>query len=275
MYIFSFYFFWIGFTTLFSYIFGVIDSGFDTLGPYLLVILFTILSWALSFYVQLLIMTIFGFFRKNKDTLNVINYRYGNSLLNLGKHLLRLKIVVTGKENIPEGKFIFVGNHQENYDLIALRPIFKNHSLNFIAKESLFKVPFLGPWLNILGHVPIGKNADRAAAESIINGIKRFKHGHSMGIFPEGKRSFSNVMLEFKPGAFKLAMKPKADILIGTLFNLEKIFKTYPYKRHKGYIHFSPLLKYEDYKELNSIELSAKVKAIIQEQLNIFKKEIG
>ncbi len=79
-------------------------------------------------------------------------------------------------------------------------------------------------------------------------------------------------MIDFKAGAFKLAMKPKADILIGTLYNFEKIFKTYPYKKHKGYIHISPVLKYEDYKDLNSIELSAKVKAIIQKQLDEFKK---
>jgi 1-acyl-sn-glycerol-3-phosphate acyltransferase len=96
-----------------------------------------------------------------------------------------------------------------------------------------------------------------------------------MGIFPEGKRSFSNEMIEFKPGAFKLAMKPKADILIGTLYNFDKIFKTFPYKKHKAYIHFLPVLKYEDYKDLNSIELASKVKGIIQVQLDKFKKELN
>ncbi len=272
MYIVNFYFFWIVFTSLFSYLFGIIDSGFDSVWPYLLLILFIIVSLALSLYTQLVIMWIWGKFRKNKDTLNMCNHRYTNSVLKLAQHLLRLNVIVSGEENIPEGKFIFVGNHQENFDIIALKPIFKNHPLNFIGKVSLFKMPFLGVWMYIIGNIPIGKNADRAAAESIIKGIKNYKHGHSVGIFPEGKRSFSNEMIDFKAGAFKLAMKPKADILIGTLYNLDKIFKTYPYKRHKGYIHISPVLKYEDYKDLNSIELSAKVKAIIQKQLDEFKK---
>ena len=275
MHIFSFYFFWIGFTWLFSYLFGVTNSGFDKVWPYLLLIVFIVISLAISLYTQLIIMWVWGRIRKNYDTLNMTNHRYTNSILKLAQHLLRLKIVVSGKENIPKGKFVFVGNHQENYDIISLKPIFKNHPLNFIGKVSLFKVPFIGPWMYIIGNVPIGKNADRAAAESIIKGIKNYKHGHSVGIFPEGKRSFSNEMIDFKPGAFKLAMKPKADILIGTLYNLEKIFKTFPYKRHKGYIHFLPILKYEDYKDLNSTELSAKVKAIIQVQLDKFKKEIG
>lgn len=275
MYTFSFYFFWGGFTFLFSYIFGVTESSFDTVGPYLLVVLFIFLSLPITFYIQLLIMWVWAKFRKNTDTLNMNNHLYGNSLLRLIQHLLRLKVIVSGKENIPEGKFVFVGNHQENYDIIALKPIFTKHPINFIAKEALFKVPFLGSWMVILGNVPISRQADRSAAESIIKGIRKYKYGHPMGIFPEGKRSYSNEMIDFKAGAFKLAIKPKADILIGTLYNLGDIFKTFPYKRHKAYIHFLPVLKYEDYKDLNSIELAQKVKGIIQVQLDKFKKEIG
>lgn len=275
MYTFSFYFFWGVFTFLFSWLFGITDSSFTTVSSYLLLILSIIIALPMTLYIQLLIMFFWGKIRKNTDSLNMLNHRFGNSLLRLSQRLLRLKVVVSGKENIPEGKFIFVGNHQENYDIIALKPIFNDHPLNFIAKEPLFTTPFLGPWLNILGNVPIGKVANRSAAESIIKGIKKYKYGHPMGIFPEGKRSYGNEMIEFKPGAFKLAMKPKADILIGTLYNLDKIFRTFPYKRHKAYIHIHPVLKYEDYKDLNSIELSHKVKGIIQEQLNKFKKEIN
>jgi len=272
MYIFSLYFFWIAYIYAFTYAFGISFKDFDSVWAFLLILVFIIISLAFSLYSQLLIMWILGKFRKNTDTLSSFNHRYVNSILKLAQHLLRLKIITSGEEHIPEGKFVFVGNHQENYDIIALKPIFKNHPLCFIGKESLFKVPFIGPWMPIIGNVPIGKNADRSAAESIINGIKQYKKGHSVGIFPEGKRSFSVEMIDFKPGAFKLAMKAKADILIGTLYKLDKIFKTFPYKRHKAYIHFSPVLKYEDYKDLNSIELSTKVKAIIQNQLDEFKK---
>ena len=272
MYIFSFYSFWIVYTFLFSYFFGTFNSNFDSIWTYLLILLFIIVSLAISLYTQLIIMWILGKIRKNTDTMSKFNHKYVNSTLKLAQHLLKLKIITSGEENIPESKFVFVGNHQENYDIISLKPIFKNHPLCFIGKESLFKVPFIGPWMSIIGNVPIGKNADRSAAESIINGIKNYKRGHSIGIFPEGRRSFSNVMIDFKPGAFKLAMKSKADILIGTLYNLDKIFKTYPFKRHKAYIHFSPILKYDDYKSLNSIELSQKVKTIIQTQLDEFKK---
>lgn len=272
MYIFSLYFFWLAYSFLISYIFGIFQANFESFWTYIFILLVIIISLAISLYTQLLIMWLLGKIRKNTDTMSKINHKYVNATLKLAQHLLRLKVITSGEENIPNGKFIFVGNHQENFDIIALKPVFKNHPLSFIGKESLFKVPFIGPWMYLIGNIPIGKYADRSAAESIINGIKQYKKGHSIGIFPEGKRSFSNEMIDFKPGAFKLAIKPKADILIGTLYDLDKIFQTYPYKRHKAYIHFSPILKYEDYKHLNSLELSNKVKGIIQNQLDEFKK---
>ena len=180
--------------------------------------------------------------------------------------------MVTGLENIPKGNnFVYVSNHQENYDIPVLMPIFKNHPICFIAKESLFTVPIIGKWIGLLGNVPIGRMADREAAKSIINGIKRYKEGVPFGIFPEGKRSRSNEMTVFKPGAFKLAMKPKADILISTIYDMGVVFKKFPWKRYKVKVHFHPLLPYEEYKDMNSQQLSAHVKAIIQTKLDEYK----
>ena len=96
-----------------------------------------------------------------------------------------------------------------------------------------------------------------------------------MAIFPEGKRSFGNELIDFKAGAFKLAMKPKADILIATQYDTCKIFKSFPWKRYKVYVHIHPLLKYEEYEGLSSHELSNKVRDIIQKQLDIYKTTVG
>ena len=92
MYSFSFYFFWGVFTFLFSWIFGITDSSFTSVSPYLLLILSIISAWPFSFYVQLLIMWFWAKFRKNTDTLNMLNHDFGNSLLRLGQRLLRLKV---------------------------------------------------------------------------------------------------------------------------------------------------------------------------------------
>ena len=233
-----------------------------------------LLGLILGFGVILFIIYLMGVIREKTPFDNKFNHRYANKILRFGQYLMRVKVIVTGKENIPEGNFILMSNHQENYDIIILKPIFKDHILNFIAKEALTKLPIFGRWIKLLGNIFISRDADRSAAVSIIKGIKQYKAGTSMGIFPEGKRAFGNDMIEFKAGAMKLAMKPKADILIATQYDVCKIFKKFPWRKYKVYVHISPVLKYEEFEGLRSQEVSAIVKERIQLQLDIFKKII-
>jgi len=270
MFILSFYLFLFGYAALLLWLFPV--GWLDYADPlwYVFIVLSLLIGFVVSFVTQLLILKIVGELRKNKGMKNMFNHRFANSLLKLGLHLARVKVIVTGRENIPNKNFILVSNHQENYDILILKPIFQNHPLSFIAKEALRKLPIFGPWIDYLGNVFISRDADRSAAESIIKGIRNYKDGMSMGIFPEGKRSFGNDMIEFKAGAFKLAMKPKADLLIATQYDTCAIFKRFPWRRYKVYVHVHPIIPYERYKDMNSHELSDFVKAEIQAQLDRF-----
>jgi len=275
MYILSFYLFWVLISYLFSMLFGLDFNSFNELSFYLLSIASLLIGVILSFIFQLIILTLMGDIRKGSSFDNNFNHKFVNSFFYLILHILRVKVITTGKENIPEDKFVLIGNHQENYDIIVLKPIFKDNNIDFIAKESLMNVPIIGKWILLLGNIPISRYADRSAAESIVKGIRQVRDGMTMGIFPEGRRSFGNKLIDFKPGAFKLAIKPKADILVVTIYNCSNILKSYPFKKQKVYVHIHKLLKYEDYKELNSHELAIKVKNDIQLQLNIFEKKYG
>jgi len=267
-----FYLFLSGFFVLLGWLFGLDFNSFNSVWTYVLILVDFILSYALAFASILAVVSILGEFRKGKSFDNSFNHKFAHSLLRLALHLARIKTTVTGLENIPkDNKFVFVSNHQENYDIPVIMPIFKDHPICFIAKEALFDAPIIGKWISLLGNVPIGKMADREAAKSIITGIKRYKEGLPFGIFPEGRRAKSNEMIEFKPGAFKLAMKPKANLLIGTIYDMGTVFSRVPWKRYQVRVHFHPLLSYEEYKDLNSQDLSAHVKEIIQQQLDKFK----
>ncbi len=275
MFIFSYYFFLLIYTTLFGLLFNLDFTNLANPWLYVLLIIAILLSMVLSFFTQLFILQFVGLFRNKTEYNNKFNHNFANSLLRLGLHLMRVKVIVTGKENIPKGNFILVGNHQENYDIIILKPIFKDHIVNFIAKATLTTLPIFGKWIKLLGNVFISRNADRSAAESIIKGIRNYKNGMCMGIFPEGKRDFGNEMIAFKPGAFKLAMKPKADILIATQYDTCTIFKKIPWRRYKVYVHIHPLLPYSEYEGMKSQEISVMVKERIQKQLDIFSKELN
>lgn len=273
MYILSFYVIWAIITFLFGMLFGIDFNSFDELNFYLLSLASILIGVILSFALQLVVLSLMGSIRKGTKFESTFNHRFANSWLNFTLHILRVKVITSGTENIPEGKFVLIGNHQENYDIIVLKPIFKKHNINFIAKESLIGVPVIGKWITLLGNIPISRYADRSAAETIVKGIRQVKAGMSMGIFPEGRRSFGNELIDFKPGAFKLAIKPKADILICTIYNFSNILKDYPFRKQKVYVHIHELLKYKDYQQLSSQELAKKVKADIQIQLNKFEEK--
>ena len=258
------------YTFLLGWLFQIDVTNYTNPWTYVLGLIALILGFVLAFGSVLGILSLLGEFRKNKPHTNKFNHYYAKSLLRLAIHIGRIKVTVSGLNHIPEGKFVLVGNHQENYDIIILMPIFKKHPIAFIAKEPLFRAPIIGKWIKALGNVPIGKEADRAAAMSMVTAIKRYKAGSPMGIFPEGKRSRSNEMIDFKPGALKLAMKPKADILVVTLHNITSIFKKFPWKRYDIKVHIHPILPYESYKDLNTIDLAAQIKSTIQTQLDIF-----
>lgn len=276
MFIFIYYVFIALYMYLFSLLLNVDLTNFTNPWLYVFLIGFFLISAILSFATQIFFVWIFGF-RPNNGYKDKFNHKFANSLLSLALHIMRVKVIVSGKENIPapEEKFILMGNHQENYDIIILKPIFKKHIVNFVAKEALTKFPIIGKWIEMLGNVFISREVDRSAAESIVKSIKHYEDGICMGIFPEGKRSFKNEMIRFRPGALKLAIKPKADILIATQYDTCTIFKKFPWRRYRVYVHIHPLLKYEEYEGMKSQELAAHVKAIIQKQLDAFNEQLN
>lgn len=275
MFIFIYYTLLLVYGYLFTLLFHVNFTDWSNPISYLLIIASLLIGVILSFVTIVLFLALLSPFRKNKPYENKLNHAIINSVLAFALHFFRVKVIVTGRENIPKDKnFVLVGNHQENWDIVVLKPIFKDVTINFIAKEALSKVPILGPWITLLGSIYISRFADRSAAESIVKGIKQVRNGTSMALFPEGRRSFSNELLDFKAGAFKLAMKPKADILIATQYNTCTIFKKIPWKRYRVYVHIHPLYSYEEYKDKKSIEIAEIVKGRIQKQLDIYQKTV-
>ncbi|MGD9909286.1 MAG: lysophospholipid acyltransferase family protein [Candidatus Izemoplasmatales bacterium] len=189
--------------------------------------------------------------------------------------LFRVKLVVTGKENLPTNRlFVVISNHIEYTDPIYLKVVFHKFPLSFVAKEPLFKVFLIKQILAGSGNIPISKNADRSAMKSIVESIKAVKDGQPMGIFPEGMRTYKNELIDFKPGAFKLAQKPGADIIPVCLYNMHGVLKKGRIKRHTAYIHIFPKIPYSEYQDLDTIDVAEKVKAIILEKQNEFKKTI-
>jgi 1-acyl-sn-glycerol-3-phosphate acyltransferase len=122
------------------------------------------------------------------------------------------RVKVSGEENLPAGSVLFISNHQSNFDI----PIFMsyiNKPKGFIAKIETAKMPFVSSWMRLMMCVFMDRQDIRQSVEAINKGAEFLKQGYSMVIFPEGTRSKTGEMGEFKAGSFKLAVKSGVPIV--------------------------------------------------------------
>ncbi|MCC6743485.1 MAG: 1-acyl-sn-glycerol-3-phosphate acyltransferase [Acidobacteria bacterium] len=138
-----------------------------------------------------------------------------------------MRVSVDGIENLPEPgvPVVYMANHQSYMDIPVLFG-FLPVQFRIIAKESLFKVPFMGWHLTRAGNIPINRTNRREAMRSIARAAERIREGTSVVVFPEGTRSRDGSLQAFKAGSFKLAMTAGVPIvpltIIGTCRVLER-----------------------------------------------------
>lgn len=200
----------------------------------------------------------------------MFNY-YNHYIFNF---LFRVKPIVIGKENLPkDNNFVVYSNHVEYTDPFYIKQVYKDYPLAFIAKEELFKIPLIKTIIKSIGCIPLSRKVgDRQALQAVLQAINQVKNGQPIAIFPAGTRTHSNSMNEFKPGAFKTAQKAKADISLIVLYNFHKTVETFKIFKAKVYLKVLPLIKYEDYKDLDTIGISDLVYAKIKDELETFKE---
>ena len=134
-------------------------------------------------------------------------------------------VEVNGFENLPEDEtVVYISNHQGNFD-IPLIMGYIDKPKGFIAKIEAKKIPIVVKWMELIHCVFMDRSTLKGSAGAIIEGIKVLKEGHSLVIFPEGTRSQSDEMGEFKHASFKLATKPGITIVPITIDGSYKIME--------------------------------------------------
>ena len=123
------------------------------------------------------------------------------------------EITVEGLENVPNDvPVLVIGNHQSNFDIPIVLAIMPN-PFGFMAKIELSKMPFVNGWMRALKCVFMDRSDIRQQVRSIGEGSEILKSGSSLVLFPEGTRSKTGELGEFKAGGLKLATKSKTLIL--------------------------------------------------------------
>jgi 1-acyl-sn-glycerol-3-phosphate acyltransferase len=126
------------------------------------------------------------------------------------------KVHVSGLDHLPPGGAVLAANHQSLVDIplfIAAIP----RDVRFLAKRELGRIPVFGRAMTRAGNLLIDREDARDAVRLVRAATEGMSRGRMVVIFPEGTRSVSGAIGEFKAGAFFLAQKtgvPVVPVLI-------------------------------------------------------------
>ncbi len=130
----------------------------------------------------------------------------------LGTWISGMKVVVKNEENIwKQRPAVFIFNHQSNVDLMILAKLLRKDAVG-IAKKELQYSP-LGPIFKAAGMIFIDRSNREKAIEAMQPAVDALKNGISIGLAPEGTRSYDYSLGKFKKGAFHIAMGAKVPIV--------------------------------------------------------------
>jgi 1-acyl-sn-glycerol-3-phosphate acyltransferase len=176
-----------------------------------------------------------------------------------------VRIRITGLDNFDHQKsYIIVCNHESLLDAFICPgyiPLF----FVVVEMEEHFKWPVWGWMTRRWGNIPINRDNLRAALSSLKQAQQVLVTGTSVLIFPEGGRTVTGEMGEFKKGAFHLARQNRADILPVAIRGLYRAKTRDDWRIRSANVvfNFGKPLCYQDYKNLSINQLRDLVRQII------------
>jgi 1-acyl-sn-glycerol-3-phosphate acyltransferase len=128
-----------------------------------------------------------------------------------------------GLTNLPKtGGYLIASNHASHLDafIIGCR---LPHQATFFARKTLWKVGFVGWWLNAVGVIPVDRDggSDVAAIKRVLSELKQKK---IIIMFPEGTRSPNGELQLPKAGVGLFACRTQVPVVPARIFGAFEAF---------------------------------------------------
>jgi 1-acyl-sn-glycerol-3-phosphate acyltransferase len=178
-----------------------------------------------------------------------------------------IKLKTIGLENFNhDAVYIFVSNHSSLFDIPALQFSIPN-KIGIVFKKELAKIPLFGWQLKLGPYIMIDRQNPEKALKSIEEARQKMINKHvSAVVFPEGTRSKTGEIQQFKRGAFYLAVKSGFPIIPVTISGTQQLLPKgkFNIKRGTVVIHFDePITTEAVNSRADELELMQKVRNII------------
>ena len=117
-----------------------------------------------------------------------------------------LPVKVEGHKNLePNQSYVFVANHQGAFDIFLIYG-FLGRNFKWMMKYQINKIPFVGYACKKSHQIMVDKRGVSKIKKTYQDARDILENANcSVVVFPEGARSFTGLMGEFRKGAFMLA----------------------------------------------------------------------
>jgi 1-acyl-sn-glycerol-3-phosphate acyltransferase len=141
-------------------------------------------------------------------------------------------VKIIGREKLHEHETaVYASNHLSYMDtpvLFASLPF----QFRILAKQSLWKTPFIGWYLHRSGQVPVDTKSPRSLIASLNRGVTTLKHGLPLVLFPEGGRAATGQLQTMMSGCAYMAIKAQVPLIPLTLVGTYELLPIHVYALH-------------------------------------------
>ena len=184
--------------------------------------------------------------------------------------ILRMRMHTRGLEQLPkDGRFLLVCNHINDLDPVVLLAHFQKSQLAFISKRENAQMFIVGKIMHKIQCQRINRENDREALRTIINCIRIIQEDKaSIAVFPEGYTSLDGLLHPFRSGVFKIAQKANVPIVVCTVQNTNKVFRSIKkLKATDVHLHLLKVLQPEELAGKTAVEVGELVHSMMAEDL--------
>lgn len=149
----------------------------------------------------------------------IAQHRIAQVWARAGVFISGARVTVVGGEHLSGKPAVYICNHLSYMDTPV---IFSSLPFQFriVARHDLWKIPFIGWWLNRSGQVAVDVSNPRASISSLISAVRTLQAGMPLFIFPEGGRTADGKLAKFMNGPAFMAIRAQLPVvpmaLIGT-----------------------------------------------------------
>jgi 1-acyl-sn-glycerol-3-phosphate acyltransferase len=159
---------------------------------------------------------------------HAIAHLWARTLLLISLSPVRL---IGGEKLHQHGTAVYASNHLSYMDtpvLFARLPF----QFRILAKQALWKVPFIGWYLNRSGQVPVDTKSSRSLIASLNRGVNTLKQGTPLVLFPEGGRAATGHLQAMMSGCAYMAIKAQVPLIPLTLVGTYELLPIHVYALH-------------------------------------------